>query len=229
MNSGSVILIPPNVKVSTNFNNCKYYGLITFNGNLSRLSSIFNKPIKISTLEQEILYDLIYTGSQLKEFSGKTNDYLINLLSSILLRFNLRTQKENSSLFFNQTKKTSTHIDSENITSSVKQYLDERIYDFITLEDLSRYFGISKNKLMKDFKNATGISIMQYFTKLKIDKAISLITETDLSFRSISEKLAFSSPEYFSKVFKKEVGLTLTEFSITHPKWQGCLNNTIIF
>jgi two-component system response regulator YesN len=54
----------------------------------------------------------------------------------------------------------------------------------------------------------TGKTIMGYYTELKINQAKQLLRENELSVREISEKLAFSTPDYFTKTFKRVTGLT---------------------
>ena len=46
--------------------------------------------------------------------------------------------------------------------------------------------------------------------------------EGKLSFRTISERLGFESPEYFSRVFKKQTGMTPTEYAKQQNRWSGC-------
>ena len=78
------------------------------------------------------------------------------------------------------------------------------------------------------FKKNVGVSIMDYFTKIKIEQAMKLIAEGELSFRTISERLGFESPEYFSRVFKRKTGLTPTEYAKEQSKWSGCLANLLM-
>ena len=49
---------------------------------------------------------------------------------------------------------------------------------------------------------------MAYFTELKIKQAKQLLRENELSVREISEKLAFTTPDYFTKTFKRVAGIT---------------------
>ena len=49
---------------------------------------------------------------------------------------------------------------------------------------------------------------MTYFIELKINQAKQLLRENELSVREISENLAFNTPDYFTKTFKRITGLT---------------------
>jgi two-component system response regulator YesN len=62
------------------------------------------------------------------------------------------------------------------------------------------------------FKEKTGKTIMEYYLKLKIERAKQLLRENELSVKQISELLAFNEPNYFTKTFKRIAGLTPTAY-----------------
>ena len=76
------------------------------------------------------------------------------------------------------------------------------------MEDICSEIYYSKTYIFKQFKKNTGYSIMEYYNKLKIEKAKQLLLETEMSIREISEKLSFDTPNYFSKTFKRLCGVT---------------------
>ena len=53
---------------------------------------------------------------------------------------------------------------------------------------------------------------MEYFLDLKIDEAKKLISEKELSYTQIAEKLSFGSIHYFSKIFKIKTGMSPREY-----------------
>lgn len=61
---------------------------------------------------------------------------------------------------------------------------------------------ISRSSLFKKVKAITGLGIIDYVNKLRVDKSIILMNTTSMSISEISEMLGFSSLRYFSKVFK---------------------------
>ncbi len=122
--------------------------------------------------------------------------FLINLL-----REQTETEKGNST--FLPWKELSTKpIDD------VTAILKENIYSTLTIEDICKKTAYSKAYLFRIFKAKTGKTIMAYFTELKIKQAKQLLRENDLSVKEISEKLAFSTPDYFTKTFKRITRLT---------------------
>ena len=58
-----------------------------------------------------------------------------------------------------------------------------------------------------------GCGVMDYFTRLKVDKAKELIREENYTFTEISEKLGFNTSQYFTTVFKRVSGMTPSEYA----------------
>ena len=70
----------------------------------------------------------------------------------------------------------------------------------------------NKKYLSALFVKNKNVKFKEYLNSLRINRALELIGDPDLSVSEISEKCGFSDPYYFSKVFKKITGLTPTEY-----------------
>lgn len=57
-----------------------------------------------------------------------------------------------------------------------------------------------------------------YISKLRIEKAITLISSTDMSFSEIAEKTGFTTPSYFSTAFKQYTGKTPSQYKEKRKK-----------
>ncbi|MBO5295177.1 MAG: helix-turn-helix transcriptional regulator [Clostridia bacterium] len=86
-------------------------------------------------------------------------------------------------------------------------YLSAHLYDRITLDMLSEVFHFGKSRLCELFKASTGDSVMHYYLGLKISEAKRLLKQKRLTVSEISERLGFESPAYFSRCFRKHVGM----------------------
>ena len=86
--------------------------------------------------------------------------------------------------------------------------LKENVYSSLSIDNICEKTAYSKAYLFRIFKAQTGKTIMAYFIELKINQAKQLLRENELSVREISERLAFSTPDYFTKTFKRVTGLT---------------------
>lgn len=90
----------------------------------------------------------------------------------------------------------------------ITHILKENVYSALTIDDICKKTAYSKAYLFRIFKAKTGKTIMAYFIELKINQAKQLLRENELSVREISERLAFNTPDYFTKTFKRVTGLT---------------------
>lgn len=90
-------------------------------------------------------------------------------------------------------------------------YLSNHYTENITLISLSQQFGFSISYLCKFFKKHTHTSIIQYINQLKCGRAIALIAD-GLDLNEISIQLGFSDYNYFSRVFKKIIGISPKEY-----------------
>lgn len=99
------------------------------------------------------------------------------------------------------------------IAVKVQEYLSEHYAQRITLELLAASQNISVSQLKRIFKEHTGDSVIPYLTALRIKEAKRLIQESSLNFSQIAVAVGYDNIYYFSSVFKKHTGMTLTEYS----------------
>lgn len=111
---------------------------------------------------------------------------------------------------------------------SEKEYTEEiiRIMDFfeknyqrsVKFSEVMSLSEIGENNLKKYFKNITGVSVMHYFKKCKIQKAKAYIETGLYSFTEISQMLGYDSIHYFSRQFKTISGMSPTEYKLQFRK-----------
>ena len=99
----------------------------------------------------------------------------------------------------------------KNLINDITAILKDNIYKDLSLEHVCKKMFYSKTYLNKLFNKYFKSSIMHYYSKLKIDESKVLLKD-GLTITEISTKLCFDNPNYFSKVFKKHVGITPTQF-----------------
>ena len=116
-----------------------------------------------------------------------------------------------------QRRSTSSIISKETITNKtvlqIIDMLEDRLYEKITLDEISDNISYSKSYLSRLFRSVCGYSIMEYYVMIKIEEAKRLIQETDSNFSQISERLRFDNPHYFSIVFKRITGMTPSDYA----------------
>lgn len=101
------------------------------------------------------------------------------------------------------------------VTDLIISYMNEHIYDDLSLSKICEHFAMSCSSLCHLFKNETGKSVIQYYDKLKMTEAKRLLKEDELSVTEISERLNFSCIHAFSRAFKTVFGVSPTEYKKT--------------
>lgn len=77
---------------------------------------------------------------------------------------------------------------------------------------LCKEIGMSRASLYNKLKALTDMGANDYINKFRMEKAITLITTTELSFTEIAEKVGFTTSRYFSTAFKQYTGETPTKY-----------------
>ncbi len=95
----------------------------------------------------------------------------------------------------------------------VQEYLHEHYPERITLELLADFQSISITQLKRVFREQTGQTIITYLTNLRVGEAKRLIQEGNLNFTQIAEAVGYDNIYYFSTLFKKQTGMSPTEYS----------------
>lgn len=94
----------------------------------------------------------------------------------------------------------------------VKQYIEAHLAQRLTIADVCEQIGYSKTYLCRLFHEQSGDTVAHYITARKIVAAKEMIREGARNFAEISDALAFDNPQYFSRVFRRETGMTPTEY-----------------
>ena len=98
------------------------------------------------------------------------------------------------------------------LAQDIIDFLTENIFEKITIDNVCKAVSYSKAYVFRQFKLATGKSVMEYYIELKINKAKELIKTGNFTVKELSEKLCFDTPNYFTKTFKKLTTETPTEY-----------------
>lgn len=101
---------------------------------------------------------------------------------------------------------------TNDIIDNAKNYIDANFHKDISLDDISRQMNLSSYYFSKLFKEETGENFVEFLTKVRIDRARELLKTPDLSMKEICSEVGYSDPNYFSRIFKKVVGQTPTEY-----------------
>ncbi len=108
--------------------------------------------------------------------------------------------------------RTKRNSKKSNAIKEAIEYMQEHYQEEISLDDLSQFIGISPQHLSKLFKEETGINYVEWLTNLRIDMAKQLLTEGNQTVKEICYLVGYHDPNYFSRIFKKIVGISPTDY-----------------
>ncbi len=107
--------------------------------------------------------------------------------------------------------KLSDNVQSFSIKTAI-DYINKNYMNAISLSDIARETRLSESHLSSLFKAETGINFLNYLNGVRINKALTLLSSSNMNISEIAYNTGFPSPGYFSKLFRRYIGKTPTEY-----------------
>lgn len=99
-----------------------------------------------------------------------------------------------------------------NDIESAIHYFNKNFNKPITIEQYAKEHFISTNRFIQNFKNVAGVTPQQYIIHLRISVAKELLVSTDKSIKEIASDVGYNNALYFSRLFRKIVGLSPSDY-----------------
>lgn len=125
--------------------------------------------------------------------------YISQVLSLILSEIYFREKVDESS------------VQDRHVTMVIR-YMYQHLRENLTLEEISEEVQLSKSYLNAVFKAQTGKSPVEFFIHLKMQEACKLLKSTDYYIYEVSSELGYTDQYYFSRIFKKVVGVSPKDY-----------------
>lgn len=202
-NVGDIVIINSNYlhSIQSLTTDCSYYCLIIDHEHSQKLGfdTTNNRFLSITT-DKEIknIYNLIINEMlNQKKYYKKASVALCTTMLILLFR----------NVWLNQEKEINN---SDNKTSIVKQgigYINENYDEDIKIDDICATVGVSKYHFCRIFKEVTQKTVNEYTLSLRVQQARFLLKEKKYSVSEAAEATGFNSESYFSKCYKKKLGV----------------------
>lgn len=163
-------------------------------------------------IEKKVLqhYVNILDISQLDEFrqeieiaisNGENPDNLVNELTNIFYTWL-------------EPEKSKDNSEYDAMCEEIAKYIKTNYKENISVIEIGKHFGVSPTTLSKKFKKYFGVSIPKYLNHFRIELARALMDDDSKKMvKEISLEVGYNDQYYFSKTFKKIVGVWPTEYS----------------
>ncbi len=165
---------------------------------LITVNTLFRKAVEVNEIHPVFLHEI--SSKFVNKIENATSITALNLLYEKMIRSYCHLVKNKS------TKQYSP------IIRQILHYIEFNLDSKISLQDLAAKYDVSTPYLSSQFKKEVGITIIKYTNQRRVNTAIKLLNTSTLSIQDIAFSVGIHDFNYFTKVFKNEIGLTPTDY-----------------
>lgn len=195
------------------------------------LTSQLKNDVRTAHIPIVLLTAKAATDQQLEGMRNMADAYMVKPFNfsvleqtlSSLLANRIRLKEYFSSAVPTSFKTNGSKVAERKFVSSFKAIVEHNIAnDAFSVEDICREMNLSKIQLYRKVKSLLGTNINEYILACRVNKARYYLQHEDLSIAEVAYKTGFSTPAYFSTVFKSKTGISPTNFR-ANPEAKGNL------
>ena len=143
--------------------------------------------------ETEVIYRILKSG---------TLEEIIRIFDEVICRFRKQMEEQ-------------ARESSGGLAGIVQNYIRHNLKKNITLNDIAQYVGRNPAYVSHVFREETGEALFEYITRLRMERAIQLLRESQMKIQDIAAEVGYEEQSYFSQVFKKYTGRTAGSYRKT--------------
>lgn len=199
--TGSLFCLPPNLPHDYSMCGDTWQtAWITFGGWAA--ASLFDVEACVLTLPAG--FDFMQRFDELMRYKDSAEWHRMSgmLLYGLLLELNECISEEGATIYAQKNRMT-----------ECMRYIDRNFSEELSLACLAEVCGVSEEHFCRSFRLCTGMRPFEYINRLRVQKAKEYMVEYGkMSCREIGRRCGFGSGSYFSLMFRREVGMTPTEY-----------------
>lgn len=108
--------------------------------------------------------------------------------------------------------KASKNTRKSSVITVAMEYIQKHYNEDISLNEISKYVNLSPQHFSKTFKEVTNFNYVEWVNNLRITKAKEIMNQEDYTIGEVGTMVGFPNANYFSRIFKKYVGISPTEY-----------------
>ena len=194
---------------------------------IDSLDQIFNSLIKQGLYDEEVFKDVsVNILNRILKVSIQKNEYIYSAVyeEHLKVKESIKCCRKFSQLheimidffiFVGQIDKNNKLDSKSRITNEMKEFINNNYFKDLDINQLSSMFNRSPNYLSHLFSEICGETFSKYLNKVRIERSKELLKKPDYTLYCIAKDIGYSDQRYFIKMFKKNTGLTPTEFRNT--------------
>lgn len=191
--------------------------IIGFECKNDKLNNFASKPVQLDEIQVKQLAEIVKEGRNVFTPPYDVPLYIMKkkrkqtfgseqLLRSLLENFLISLIRKHE--FFEQDDNSSYGFEIDQII----KYVDVNFAQKISIDELSFLFRTNRSTLCKEFKKATGKTLITYANDKKIEFLKTLLSQTNKTIQEISDTIGFTSVPNFYAFFKKHTGITPIDY-----------------
>jgi len=152
------------------------------------------------------LWDVMYRNLEMgysKENLSHTNLILYHFVSTFLYPEKYQDEKKQ---------------EAKDLINDTILYMRKELGSRLTVEDMASRNNLSASHFSSLFRKATGMSPMDYFIHLKLQRACLMLYSSETKIKHIAQAVGCDDPYYFSRLFKKYLGMSPDQYRVVRRK-----------
>lgn len=168
-------------------------------------------------IEKDDVIAVIFIGNILPESSVGYSEQIEHFMETFEKNFEEETCKQFCYLIENHIKLliseyANMKTEFNPLITNIRNYIEESLYGDISVRQIAYVFNYNEKYIGKSFKKHTGKTIKEYLNAKRLKKTEELLKSTNLTITEISARTGFNNITYFNRLFKKQFGMSPTEY-----------------
>jgi len=161
-------------------------------------NTLFRKAVEGNEIHPVYLHEI--SSKFVNKIELITSDKALNTLYEQMIReYCLLVQNKSRNMYSLSVRK-------------ILDYIEFNLNMPLTLKNISEKFNLSAPYISSQFKKEVGTTVIRYVNQLRINDAIKLLDSSSMSIQDVAAYVGIPDYNYFTKVFKKEMGITPSDY-----------------